>query len=87
MKHDGKWLAGKKHGHGITTYNTGLKNEIIFAGNFRDDKLENGGTRTDHNSVYIGDFIDFKRSGNGKLEYLADGKTYTGEFLNDFYHG
>jgi hypothetical protein len=39
MKYEGKWLAGKKHGHGIMTYNTGLKNEITFAGNFSEDKL------------------------------------------------
>ena len=86
-KYEGRWLAGKKSGHGIMTFNAGLKNEISFAGIFKKDKLENGATRTDHQTISIGDIVNYIRSGKGKLEHLFDGSVYTGEFLNDIYHG
>jgi len=53
------------HGYGLLKINPGLKNQIIFWGYWKEDKLENG-DRADHNSIYKGDFVDLKRSGRGK---------------------
>ena len=36
--------------------------------------------------IYVGDFIDGKKSGRGRIDY-ADGCVYDGEFLNDAAHG
>lgn len=84
-KWTGEWADGKACGHVVVSFG-----DFVAYDGQMENGLPNGlGVYTDINSGqrYEGNFVDFKREGEGTL-YTEDGnKIYEGEWKNNKYHG
>ena len=60
---------------------------VLYVGLFKDDKLNGKGLKYNlkKDSLYKGDFVNFKRHGYGK--YCRESSTYEGQFVCDKKHG
>ena len=79
---DGLWGQDKRNGYGELT-----KENVIYKGNYVNDKMEGKGTQIWSNGdVYDGEFKDDVRNGKGKMVF-ANGDSYDGPFVNGKMHG
>lgn len=84
----GSWLMGKVHGFGVRHWSHGS----FYVGWWKAGKRHGQGVefwRVDPPQLsfsYSGDYLDDKRSGQGKL-YFASGVSYRGGFKADLYDG
>ncbi|MDP0530677.1 hypothetical protein NLB58_02145 [Porphyromonas gingivalis] len=81
----GEWADGKAYGHIVVSFG----NFIAYDGQM-ENGLPNGlGIYTDINNGqrYEGNFVDFKREGEGTLYTENGDKIYEGEWKNNKYHG
>ena len=81
--YEGEFLEGNMHGKGKLTLNSG----DIFEGQWKNDKLNGKGEYRNKRIHYIGDFLDDKKHGIGKLVLLSDGSIYEGDFKNNVKKG
>ena len=77
--YEGELLEGNMHDKGKLTLNNG----DIFEGQWKNDKLNGKGEYRNKRIHYIGDFLDDKKDGIGKLVLLSDGSIYEGDFKNN----
>jgi hypothetical protein len=80
---EGEILEGNMHGKGKLTLNNG----DIFEGQWENDKLNGKGEYRNKRTHYIGDFLDDKKHGRGKLVLLSDNSIYDGDFKNNMKKG
>ena len=81
----GEWSEGKACGHVVVSFG-----DFIAYDGQMENGLPNGqGVYTDINSGqrYEGNFVDFKREGEGTLYTESGDKIYEGEWKNNKYHG
>jgi hypothetical protein len=76
---EGEILEGNLHGEGKLTLNNGDTSE----GQWVNDKLNGKGEYRNKRIHYIGDFLDDKKHGRGKLVLLSDDSIYEGDFKNN----
>ncbi len=84
-KWEGEWVEGKACGHIVVSFG-----DFIAYDGQMENGLPNGqGVYTDINSGqrYEGNFVDFKREGEGTLYTENGDKIYEGEWKNNKYHG
>ena len=72
-----------RHGKG-KLFNENI--DIIYEGEWKDDRMHGQGTFTFNNAVYVGGFKNDKRHGQGTLTYFK-GDKYVGEWDGDQRHG
>ncbi|KAH3731763.1 skeleton-binding protein 1 [Pelomyxa schiedti] len=89
------WFGGTRsqlHGWGVKrvmegpgnyTYGKGV---VVYEGQWSQGTIHGKGTLKSGGEIYIGEFKNGKRSGNGRVLY-EDGGSYIGEWRNDKYHG
>ncbi len=76
-KYVGEYRNSRRHGQGTYIWAGGDK----YVGEFKNGKPHGQGTYTFANGLkYVGDFQNNYRHGQGR--YIADGKTYSGTFVN-----
>jgi len=84
-KWEGEWADGEACGHVVVTFG----DFVVFEGHMEHGLPNGQGIYTDMNNGqrYEGNFVDFKREGEGIL-YTEDGvKIYDGKWKNNKYHG
>ena len=83
-QYSGEWKNGLMNGNGTFTMSNGSK----VVGEFKDDHADGKliFNSVIENDVYIGQFVDWQRHGQGTLIF-PDGAKYTGEFLYDEKNG
>lgn len=81
--YEGQFLLGKLHGNGKLTRATGE----TFEGEWKSGELTGKCRIVIEQSVYDGQCIDSKASGQGRLEDKSRELDYTGEFVQDLFHG
>ena len=85
---DGSQKIGTFFNNEFIGWNTYIDSEgVLYVGYFREDKLTGKGLKyiLDKDCIYKGDFINFKRHGNGK--YYSNSSKYEGQFICDKKHG
>jgi hypothetical protein len=85
---DGSQKIGTFFNDEFIGWNTYIDREgVLYVGLFIDNKLNGKGLKynLDKDCLYKGDFVNFKRHGNGK--YWKNSSTYEGQFNNDKKHG
>ena len=85
---DGSEKIGTFYNNEFTGWNTYITSDgILYVGLFTNGELNGKGLKyiLDKDSLYKGDFKNFKRHGNGI--YLRDSSKYEGEFMSDKKHG
>ena len=85
---DGSQKIGTFYNNDFIGWNTYITSDgILYVGLFQDNKLTGKGLKYNLNkdSLYKGDFIDFKRNGNGI--YIRESSKYEGQFVCDKKHG
>ena len=81
--YEGEYQDGKKHGHGVVTYNDGSR----FLGEWRSGKRDSLGiTIFANDDVYEGEHQGRKLHGFGTMSY-ANGSHYVGEWMDGKHHG
>ena len=80
----GQSLNGKKHGKGIIFNKDG---NIIYDGDFVNDKKEGIGKRIYKDGYYIGPWLKDKRQGKGIIFYKDGSIKYEGDFAKDKIEG
>ena len=78
--YEGEIVRGQYHGKGkMIDSNAG----VVWEGTFKQGILEGiAKEEIPMKYTYVGNFIDFKKTGKGKVTY-QDGSTYEGEFFED----
>ena len=85
---DGSQKIGTFFNDEFIGWNTYIDREgVLYVGLFIENKLNGKGLKynLDKDCLYKGDFLNFKRHGNGK--YWKNSSTYEGQFNNDKKHG
>ena len=81
--YQGEWKGGKANGFGVFVDTHGS----MYEGTWKDDQQHGNGTESwnYHKIKYSGDFVDGKKSGQGRFEF--EGGYYEGDFLDGKFHG
>ncbi|GMF09216.1 unnamed protein product [Phytophthora lilii] len=88
IRYIGEFSKGKQHGKGKLLFDNG----DVFDGYFFHGVAQGSGKTKgiyrffDSGNVYIGDWVDNKRHGNGTYTFVG-GSSYTGTFINDHVQG
>jgi hypothetical protein len=84
-----KWEGGWQNGEANGYITVSFDDVITYEGNMANGLPNGKGTYTDSDTgrVYIGEWVDFRREGEGKVLTVNGEKIYEGEWLNDKWHG
>ena len=83
--YQGEYKDGKAHGFGVLFESDGT----TYSGQWQNDEQHGHGVQfwsnENGNMKYDGDFVDSKKTGNGRFDH--DGDYYDGEFVDGLFHG
>ncbi|XP_039613756.1 alsin [Polypterus senegalus] len=85
----GQWRDGKMHGYGIYKYSTGEVYEGSFQENMRHGHgiLRSGKLTSSSPSMFIGQWVQDKKTGYGVFDDITRGEKYMGTWQEDVRHG
>ncbi|MGH0117624.1 UNVERIFIED_CONTAM: hypothetical protein FKN15_041816 [Acipenser sinensis] len=87
--YQGHWKEGKMHGYGTYKYSTGEVYEGSFQDNMRHGHgiLRSGKLTSSSPSMFIGQWVQDKKTGYGVFDDITRGEKYMGMWQDDLRHG